>query len=143
MIIENRFCKHWLGILAAIFLGVTFIVAGSSKLFTPVVESEIPEFLLIILVIAELGVGIFLVACIFVKPVASLSLCLVTGFITSNILAKVFGQEECLSCFGGMGKLSTNQALYIDGVMVALVVTILCFYPGRFFNARPWYWGKG
>lgn len=141
MIIENRF-RQWVGILASIFLGITFIVAGSGKLLTPVVEAEIPQFFVILLIIAELGVGVLLVAGVFVKPTASCSLFLIACFIISNILMKIIGLEECLSCFGAMGKLSTSQALMIDGIMVALAVTILVFYPGRFFNKRPWFWGK-
>ena len=141
MIVENRF-RNWIGILAAIFLGITFIVAGSGKLLTPVVEAEIPKAFLVILIIIELGIGIFLVTGVLVKPVASFSLFLIACFIISNILMKMLGMEECLSCFGAMGKLSTTQALMIDGVMMALAVTILAFYPGRFFNKRPWFWGK-
>lgn len=136
---HNRF-KYWIGILASIFLGMIFVVAGLSKVFTPIVDIEIPIMTLAILMVAEIFIGVLLVACIFVKVVASFTLPLIAGFITSNILMKILGKEECLSCFGGIGKLSTNQALYIDGVMVALVVTILAFYPGRFFNKRPWYW---
>lgn len=141
IIVESRF-KYWIGILAAIFLGMIFIVAGISKVFTPVVDIEMPKVLVVLLLMAELIIGIFLVACVLVKFTASFSLPLIAGFISSNILAKVLGEEECLSCFGGLGKLSVNQALYIDGILVALVITILCFYPGRFFNKRPWYWGK-
>lgn len=142
MIIMKPSYKSWLGILASIFLGVTFIVAGSSKVFTPVVESELPKILFAILMIIELIIGLLLVAGIFVQVVAIFSLSLIAGFITSNILEKVQGQEECLSCFGAMGTLSTTQALYLDGIMMALAITILFFYPGRFFNTRPWYWGK-
>ena len=141
IIIENRF-RNWVGILAAIFLGITFVIAGSGKLLTPVVESEIPQSFLIILVMVELGIGILLVAGILVKPTASFSLFLIACFIISNILMKILGMEECLSCFGAMGKLSTTQALQIDGIMVALVATVLFFYPGKFFNKRPWFWGK-
>jgi len=141
IIVENRF-RNLIGILASIFLGVTFIVASSSKLFTPIVEAEISAIFLVLLIIMELGVGILLVAGVFVKLAASFSLFLIACFIISNVLMKILGMEECLSCFGAMGKLSTTQALQIDGIMLALALTILFFYPSRFFNVRPWYWGK-
>ena len=141
MIVENRY-KSWLGILAAIFLGMTFIVAGAGKFLDSAAELEVPEVLLVILVLMELAIGLLLVAGIYVKTAASFSLSLVAGFTASNILMITMGQEECLSCFGAMGKLSATQALYLDGLMEAMAVMVLFYYPGRFFSVRPWYWAK-
>jgi len=141
IIVENRF-RNWMGILAAIFLGMIFVVAGYSKWLYPGKALDVPEVFLIILLIAELGVGILLVTGIYVKPTACISLFLIFCFIISNSLLMVLGVEDCFSCFGSMAQLSTSQALWLDGIMVALAVTILFSYPGRFFNKRPWYWGK-
>ena len=141
IIIENRF-KHWIGILAAIFLGMTFFVAAISKLFTPAVEIELPAVLVALLGGLELTIGVLLVTGVYVKIVAGFSLFPIACFIISNVLVKILGGEECLSCFGAMGKLSATQALYLDGIMVALAIVILIYYPGRFFSVRPWYWGK-
>ena len=140
MIITHNRYKGLLGVLASIFLGITFVVAGSSKVFTPIVEAELLEVLWIILMSVEIAVGLFLVACIFPKPMASFSLLLIAGFVASNFIAIALGYEECLSCFGAMGKLSIGQALFLDVVMIGLAVTILLWYPSRFFNKRPWYW---
>lgn len=141
IIIENRF-RNWVGILASIFLGMTFIVAGISKWLYPGTALEVPEVFLIVLLVAELGIGILLVAGIQVKPMACVSLFLIVCFIISNSLLMILGVEDCFSCFGSFAKLSTGQALWLDGIMVALAVTILVFYPSRFFSVRPWYWGK-
>ena len=153
MIIEHRFCKPWLGILASIFLGMTFVVAGISKFYAPVKEFELltlldflPDALAgainIWLMPLELAIGLFLVVSIAVKFVACLSLVFIACFIASNILMIILELENCLSCFGKLGELTAVQALWFDGVMVALVVVILFLYPGKFFNKRPWYWGK-
>jgi len=142
IIIQGNKAKYWLGILASIFLGMTFVVAGTSKVFIPSGNIELSAIFIALLGGAEFTVGALLVAGIYVKAATTGSLFLIAGFITSNILAKVLGQEECLSCFGAMGKLSISSALYLDGIMVALVVVILCWYPARFFEARPWFWRK-
>jgi len=152
IVVQGSKWKYWVGILASIFLGMTFIVAGISKFYAPVKEFELlnildflPATLVgtinILLMSAELALGIFLVAGIAVKFVACLSLPLIAGFITTNILMIVLGLEDCLDCFGEFGKLTAVQALYFDGVLVALVVVILFFYRGGYFKKRPWYWG--
>jgi len=30
-------------------------------------------------------------------------------------------------------------ALMVDGVMVGIALIVFLYYPGRFFNMRPWY----
>ena len=150
---HNRF-KYWLGILASIFLGMTFIVAGSGKLFSGVVDFELiiplaflsfypPEVVSACLMLGELLIGILLIAGIFTRCVASCSLLLIAGFVTNNILLinLGLGGEPC-NCFGMGQELTVIGSLYLDGVMVVLAVEVLAFYPGRFFELRPWYWGK-
>lgn len=146
MIVEHHFYKFWLGILASIFLGMTYIVAGMGKWFYGVVGFKLLtriEALETWLIPVELAIGIILVASILVKPLASLSLLLTAGFIINNIvlITMGLGGEPC-NCFGMGQKLTVTSSLFLDGVMVALAITILVFYPGRFFNKRPWYWGK-
>ena len=81
MIITHNRYKGLIGVLASIFLGITLIIAGISKVFTPILETELLEALWIILMTREIIVGLFLVACIFAKPVAVVSLFLTAGFI--------------------------------------------------------------
>ena len=151
---QHTYHKNWLGILASLFLGMIFIVAGSGKLFTGVVDFELliyPELLSpalagalnTLLVPVELLVGILLVAGIFTRCAAGFSLLLIAGFITNNILliSQGLGGEPC-NCFGMGQELSVVGSLYLDGVMAALAVWALVFYPSRFFQVRPWYWGK-
>lgn len=152
IIIHHSLLRHWLGILASIFLGMTFIVAGMGKWFASVKEFELlafPDFLsqsvaetlFTWLPRVELTIGIVLIAGIAVKFVACLSLPLIIGFIVNNILliSMGSGREPC-NCFGMGEKLSVFGSLHLDVVMVALVITVLVFHPGRFFNKRPWYW---
>lgn len=153
---QHTYRKNWLGILSSLFLGMTFIVAGSGKLFSGVVEFELliypellpppvilAEILTTCLVPVELTIGILLVVGIFTRCVAGFSLLLIAGFITNNILliSQGLGGEPC-NCFGMGQELSVIGSLYLDGVMAALAVWALVFYPSRFFEVRPWYWGK-
>jgi len=149
IIIQGSKAKYWLGIWASLFLGMTFIVAGMGKWFSGVVEFQLlttqhtlTEFLNTWLLPIELTIGIILVAGIFTKCAASFSLLLIAGFIINNILliSVGLGGEPC-NCFGMGNTLSVIDSLFLDGVMVALAITILVLYPGRFFNKRPWYWG--
>lgn len=146
MMIMHTHNRAWFGILASIFLGMIFVVAGMGKWFTGVADFQFVtpiDAFNIWLIWIELAVGIILVTGIFTKCAVSCSLLLITGFITNNILliANGLGDEPC-GCFGMGYKLTVVDSLYLDGVMVALAVTILVLYPGRFFNKRPWYWGK-
>ena len=151
IIIEGNKGKYWIGILASIFLGMTFIVAGIARFYVPVKEFEpftlfdfmpamLVGFINTWLMPIEFVLGLFLVAGIAVKFASCLSLLLVAGFITTNILTLVLGLEDCLSCFGELGELTAIQSLVFDGVLVALVIVILLFYRGSYFSKRPWYW---
>jgi len=153
IIIPGNKGKYWIGILASLFLGVTFMVAGMGKWFAGVVEFELlaypgflpiplAELLFISLVWVELIIGIVLVAGIAVKFVTSLSLSLIIGFFINNILliVKGMGGEPC-HCFGLGNRMSVITSLYLDGVMLALAITILVCFRDKFFNKRPWYWG--
>lgn len=150
IIIQGNKAKYWLGILASIFLGMLFVVAGMGKWFSGVVEFQLlttqntlTAFLATCLMLGELLIGILLASGILVRAIASFSLLLTAGFITNNILliASGLGSAPC-GCFGMGNRLSVIDSLFLDGVMVALAVTILCWYPARFFEARPWFWRK-
>lgn len=154
IIMSHTNYKSWLGILASIFLGMTFIVAGSGKLFAGVVDFQlltIPDFwpfllakfLTTWLMQVELLVGVVLVAGIFAKCAAGFSLPLIAGFIINNILLinSGLGGEPC-NCFGMGQELTVIGSLCLDGIMVALAVVILMWYPAKFFEVRPWYWGN-
>jgi len=150
IVIQGNKAKYWTGILASIFLGMTFIVAGMGKWFSGVVEFQLlttqntlTQFLNTWLIPVELAVGILLVVGVWVKCAASFSLLLTAGFITNNILliSMGLGGEPC-NCFGMGKELTVMGSLLLDGIMVALAVTILAFYPARFFGVGPWYWRK-
>lgn len=152
IIIEGNKGKYWVGILASIFLGMTFIVAAIGKLmegttafdlfaFPEFVPPVIAEAIYISLPYIELLVGIPLILGIAVKFVASLSSLLIIGYTVSNILLIRLGIEDCASCFGVAGSLAPTTSLYFDGVLAILVIDTLLFYRGKFLNKRPWYWG--
>lgn len=161
IIIQGNKAKYWLGILASIFLGMIYIVAGMGKWFSGVADVQLFTegiryahplfpgssspliFLQTSLVLIELGVGILLASGIWVRVIASFSLLLTAGFITNNIIliASGLGGAPC-GCFGMGNRLTVFDSLLLDGVMVALAITILCWYPARFFEARPWFWRK-
>ena len=154
IIIQGNKAKYWLGILAATFLGMTYVVAGMGKWFAGVVEFELHIFpgllpptligaLNTLLSPTELAIGILLASGILVKPLAGFSLLLTTGFIINNIIliSQGLGGAPC-GCFGMGNRLTVYDSLLLDGIMIALVITVLCWYPTRFFEARPWFWRK-
>ncbi len=152
IIIEGNQAKYWVGILASIFLGMTFIVAAIGKLmegtttfdlfaFPPFVPPVLAEAIFTSLPYLELLVGIPLIIGIAVKFVASLSSLLIIGYAVSNILLINLGVEDCSTCFGVAGSLSPTTSLIFDGVLAILVIDTLLFYRGKYFNKRPWYWG--
>lgn len=144
--------RQWLGIWAALFLGITFVVAGTGKVFAQSDSFEpllLPEFLPSFLIQAvsvvipyiEIIIGVLLILGIAVKFSTSFSALMIAGFMVSNIILIVLGlaTEPC-GCFGGLagGGLSVGGSLILDGVMVAMVSIIFLFHPGSFSSIRPW-----
>jgi len=141
--------RYWLGGLAMILLGMTFIVAAMGKLvsgstafnlfaFPSFVPQVLAEAIYISLPYIEFVVGGLLILGIAVKFTVSLSALLIIGFAVSNILLINLGIEDCASCFGVMGSLAPTAALFLDGIMAALAMFVFFCYRGSFFNKTPW-----
>jgi uncharacterized membrane protein YphA (DoxX/SURF4 family) len=150
--------KKGVGILAAAALGLIFLIAGLGKLPAQtdaytilLVLRNIPLMLLlsdyvhIFFPVLEIILGLMLVAGVAAKLTASLSTLLIGAFIFNNLwlIQKGLGQEPCY-CFGGslnwlLGVVSTREVLYVDIGMLGLVCLVMAFYPGRWFDLRPWF----
>ena len=144
--------KYWVVLLATIFLGMVFLVAGTGKLlaqsdsFSPFV---FPGFLPVALIQAiytvapyvEIALGILLVLGIAIRLVTVISAKMITGFILSNLYMIYLGVgvKPCGGCFGYFGSLTAISSLMLDGIMAALVVIILLCCRGSFFNLTPWF----
>ncbi len=144
--------KYWIGVLAAIFLGVTFVVAGAGKLFAGskgfeafVIPSFLPQALFELIYswvpYIEITIGGLLLLGIAIKFATCLSGVLIAGFIASNIFTIYIGAGAvpCHGCFGVLGGLTATAALIMDGIMAVMVVAILVCYQGGFFNRTPWF----
>ena len=144
--------RYWMGVLAIIFLGVTFIVAGTGKLLA---ESKAFESLVSLgflpqsfaeviytgLPYIEIAVGGLLILGVAVKFAASVSALLIMGFMTSNVLMIYlgYGAEPCGGCFGVAGGLTAIAALTMNGIMAMMVAVIFICYQGNFLNIVPWF----
>ena len=143
--------RNWLGVWAAVFLGLVFITAGAGKVFAQSGGTELllpgflPPFLAqafsLVLPWLEVAIGVLLILGIAIKFTTSLSALMIAGFATSNIVLINLGMatEPC-GCFGGVtgGEFSTGAALILDGVMVLMVVLIFLFHPSSFRSIKPW-----
>ena len=152
--------RQWSGIGAGIILGLIFVASGVGKILEPIefltVLTSTP-FLSTKLVIlisqwlpwVELVLGLLLIVGISAKFTSSVSFILVIGFIFQNawLIGHGLGVDDC-GCLGRFGNileierqitLSSQNALYMDIGMVALILIILLCYPGKFFTLRPWF----
>jgi len=154
--------KHWLGLGASITLGTIFLVSGIGKLLLQegkLFETFFPGFLDFLtldqtrllyygLPYVEIAIGALLIIGVATKLVAALTSLLIAAFIASNVwfITHGMGFEPC-GCLGifdrlFQSKLSTQQSLYIDIAMLALIlITILC-YQRSFTSIRPWFLKK-
>ena len=152
--------RYWISAGAGIIVGLTFIFSGLGKLLN---QADFLGILLansflttttLVHVVAytlswiELGLGALLITGISIKLTASLSAVPIAGFIAHNIwmINQGLAYEPC-SCFGTFEKIilgnpSTVDSLVIDIVLLALVLIILFCYPGKFFEARPWFFRR-
>lgn len=135
--------KYRLGGLAALPLGMVFVIAGIGKLLlvgqgtTP--PSFVPQALFTSLPYIELIIGGLLIFGVAIKLVASLSILLIAGFAISNILMIELGVSGCVNCFGAWGSFAPTAVLILDGIMAVLVMVILFCYRGGFFSIKPWF----
>lgn len=142
--------KYWVVLLATIFLGIVFLVAGMGKLlaqsnsFSPFLfpgflPVALTQAIYIVIPYIEIAIGALLVLGIAIRFVTSLSALMITGFIASNLYMIYLGvgTGPCGGCFGYFGSLTAIASLTLDGIMAALVVVILLCCRGSFFNLMP------
>lgn len=144
--------RQWLGVWAAMFLGITFVIAGTGKVFSQSGNLEplrLPEFLSPALTGAvsaalpwvEIIIGALLIFGLAVKFTTGFSTLMIGGFIASNIILINLGMaaEPC-GCFGGVigGGLSIGTSLILDGVMAIMALTVFVFHPSSFTSIKPW-----
>ena len=150
--------KKYIAIASAIIIGLIFIVSGIGKLadqeatiqvldqFALIPETLSP-FLAIFVPLAEITIGIALIAGFAIKVMGLASLALITGFIVINIymITNAPSQASC-GCFGifegYLGNTSPSATIFLDIAMMALSTAIIMYYPGKFSVIKPWYRGK-
>ncbi len=142
--------RYYFGVIASIWLGMIFIVAGVGKLlyeggsFSGFLSSgPLLAVFYNLLPYAEIALGTLLILGIATRGVALIASLLVLTFAASNIFGIITGAEECATCFGVAGSLSPLSALIIDTIMAVLIVVILTCCRGRLFNKTPWFLSSG
>jgi len=164
---HNR-TRATVGLVAAIVIGVTFLISGSGKILqygeVPGVSSLqfigaiLPDawltpgladfmrlwFFPIILPCTELALGILLLLRIWPRFFAALVLPLTAAFMANNIWYIRQGDlqfTDC-DCFGiwriFLGSFTHVTSLYLDIILFALALTIVLVQPGEFFASPPW-----
>jgi len=153
--------KHWLGLGASLILGIIFLTAGIGKLLVEVelFETYYPAFLDFLtlhqvrllfygLPYVELAIGLLLIVGFATKLIAALSSVLIAAFVASNVwfITQGLGFKPC-GCLGifdrlFQNRLSTQQSLYLDIAMLALVLIILLCYQRNFTDIYPWFLKK-
>lgn len=152
--------KYWVSLGASIILGLILFTAGLGKQQTEALwfVATLPEavltpmlahFVSLSLPWIEVIVGLLLILGIATKFAASISIVLIAAFMANNSWLIYHGlmYQPC-SCFGiferiAFAELSTMSVLYLDIGMLALALIILFWYPGKFWNIRPWFLRKG
>jgi len=152
---------HWLGLGASIILGIIFFISGIGKLLVEAELFEIyyPAFLDFLTLnqvrllfygfpYVELAIGLLLIVGFATKLIAALTSLLIAGFIASNVwfITHGMGFEPC-GCLGifdrlFQNRLSTQQSLYIDIAMLALILITLLCYQRSFTSILPWFLKK-
>lgn len=145
--------RYWVSGLAMIFLGMFFVVAATGKLlsrstafdlfaFPSFVSPAMAEAIYTSIPYIELVVGMLLILGVAVKFATSLSVFLILGFVTSNILLISQGIQKCANCFGVAGSFTPTASLVLDGIMAVLIVVIFLCHRGSFFSITPWLLGE-
>ena len=153
--------KHWLGLGASITLGMIFLISGIGKLLLQgeLFETFFPGFLDFLtldqtrllfygLPYVEIAIGALLILGVATKLVAAFTSLLIAAFIASNVwfITHGMGFEPC-GCLGifdrlFQSKLSTQQSLYLDIAMLALILITLLCYQRSFTCIRLWFLKK-
>lgn len=141
---------YWVGVLAAIFLGMIFVVAGMGKLmlqsgsyepflFPALMPQTLSNAVSLGVPYMEIIIGLLLICGIATKFTTSISAALIVCFIASNLYLLSIGVGTCGGCFGVAGGLTVYAALVLDGLMAVLVVIIFLSHKGAYFNKTPWF----
>jgi uncharacterized membrane protein YphA (DoxX/SURF4 family) len=152
--------RRWLGLGAAIVLGLVFLLSGVGKLlneydvffifFTPFADFMLPYARLVYLwlPVVEIAIGLLLITGILARPAAVLAVVLIAIFLANNswLIAHGFGAEPC-GCFGILEEIAqlrmlTIGALVLDAVMLLLALATLFLARVSFFNITPWFWAE-
>ncbi len=145
------------GILAAVTLGLIFLIAALGKFpaqtdaytillvlqKTPLLRA-LSDYVHIVIPLLELVIGLLLVSGVAARIAALGAAVMVFAFIFNNLwlLRKGLAQEPC-GCFGGtlnhlLGFITTKDALYVDFGMLSLIGLILTLYPAHWFDLKLW-----
>jgi uncharacterized membrane protein YphA (DoxX/SURF4 family) len=156
-----------ISLIACILIGITFVMSGSGKLIdfgvipgqtaefigyvlpdswvTPVTVFIIYDiFIPWILPIAELAIGLLILAGFVPRLLAVLCLPLTLLLMANNIFSISIGMSEyaSCSCFGIweqiFGTLTPFQSMFYDIALFALALVILIVFPGRFLESQKW-----
>jgi uncharacterized membrane protein YphA (DoxX/SURF4 family) len=150
--------KRWVGLGAAIVLGLIFILSGGGKLlnqaeffsifFTPFADFLLPFVPVIYrwLPVIEIAIGLLLISGVLARPAAALAVVLLAVLMANNswLIIHGFGYEPC-GCFGILEELAqlrmlTIGALVLDIVMLLLALVALFLVRVSFFSIKPWFW---
>jgi uncharacterized membrane protein YphA (DoxX/SURF4 family) len=155
-----------ISIIACVLIGVVLLFAGTGKLAglgqvpgqTEFLDKFIPDFMLTpefaqfvgmifipwILPIAEIFLGIGLIAGIWPRFLAILLVPLILGFMANNsyMIASGIDKYPTCECFGiweeWFGGFTPIQSIYIDMSLFILALIIIIVHPGNFFSHQFW-----
>ncbi len=139
---------RYLTLATRVALGGIFIFAGVAKL------GQLPEFASLVraydilphslaqiygytLPAVEVAIGVLLIAGIFSRFSASVSILATISFVIAKSVALSRGMHLTCPCFGQAAVMLSSQTLVLDFVMLALAVQII-FHRGEFLALGAW-----
>jgi len=155
-----------ISLIAGIIVGVTFLIAGSGKIFafgempgqtmqfigailpdawlTPGLAYFLGEiFFPYIIPWTELCLGVLLLVRVWPRFFAALTLPLIAAFMANNIWyigqGKPMDPCDCWGIFAWLLGTPTHlKSLWMDIILFALALTIVLVHPAGFFSLPPW-----
>lgn len=132
----------WIGLAVRLIAAAIWLVAGSAKLADvtafkqEVAAYDIPPSSLVEpiaygLPFIEIGLGIYLVLGLFVRPAAALSLGLMLLFIGVQAQAWARGLSIECGCFGSLSRQTVGLGSILRDVALALPSLLLLMWPAR------------
>jgi uncharacterized membrane protein YphA (DoxX/SURF4 family) len=161
-----------ISLIACILIGITFVLSGSGKLIdfgiipgqtaefigyvlpdpwvTPITVFIIYNiFIPWILPIAELAIGLLILAGFVPRLMAVLCIPLTWIFMANNAFSISIGMSKyaSCSCFGIwekiFGTLTPFQSLFYDIALFLIALVIIFVFPGRFLQSQDWLTRRG